>query len=203
MGTSTITTCIECRDSLTAPLRKPSMRYLDEFLRLRCAPDLLAWGLFPNSKEITESLAAYEAVRQYLWPSWLPDDPRIEVFCVGDGATPRTAATFALRSKWQVHSVDPRLRRESEQLPIDRLWVNRCKVEDLVVANRPARSIIVAVHSHADLHRAYMACRGAEETAVIAMKCCVPQNLGVPPDEIYEDFGVWSPHRTVQVWRSI
>lgn len=40
-------------------------RYLDEFVRCRCAPDLLARKLFPNAKEVTESFAAYAAVRKH------------------------------------------------------------------------------------------------------------------------------------------
>src|SRR6185295_14541542 len=41
-------------------------RHINEFFRLDCAPDLLRLRLFPNSKEITESMAAYHAVRWQL-----------------------------------------------------------------------------------------------------------------------------------------
>lgn len=44
-------------------------RYINEFIRLRGAPDLLALGVFPNAKEITETMAAWSAVLPAsLWP---------------------------------------------------------------------------------------------------------------------------------------
>src|SRR5579872_7431860 len=51
----------------------PALRYLNEFTKLKCAPDLLAWGLFPNAKEITESLGAYNAIRKHI--RWDLGDP--------------------------------------------------------------------------------------------------------------------------------
>lgn len=41
-----------------------SCRYMDELIRLGCAPELLSMKLFPDCKEITESMAMFEAVRQ-------------------------------------------------------------------------------------------------------------------------------------------
>src|SRR5687767_13024693 len=77
-------------------LRKPTTRYFDQLLSLRCVLDLLAHEVFPNAKEITESLAAVRAAFKY---SGLDSgDTSIQVVCVGDGATPRTAATFAFRT---------------------------------------------------------------------------------------------------------
>ena len=43
-------------------------RYINEFPGLKCASDLLAWGLFPSNpgKEITETFATYRAVCNYV-----------------------------------------------------------------------------------------------------------------------------------------
>lgn len=42
----------ELRNELQLRVRKPDLRYLDELLRLKCGPDLLELGLFPNAKEV-------------------------------------------------------------------------------------------------------------------------------------------------------
>lgn len=93
-------------------------RYVDEFLGLRCAPELLEMRLFPNGKEITESMSAYSAARKYVscLPGFALNDPNVSVICVGDGHQPRTATLFAMRTAWSTYSVDPLLTvAESDQ----------------------------------------------------------------------------------------
>lgn len=102
-------------------LRKPTTRYFDQFLSLRCAVDLITYGLFPNAKEITESLAAVRAV--FLHSGLDRKDPRIHAVCVGDGGTPRTAAALAFRTAWKCHSVDPLLNRDRIEYWEDRAAV--------------------------------------------------------------------------------
>ena len=46
-----------------------SARYLDEFVRLQCAPMLLEAGVFPDAKEISEAMAAFNAYRQFVMPN--------------------------------------------------------------------------------------------------------------------------------------
>src|SRR6188474_1758259 len=89
-GGRTLARYHERPDAVELVIRRPTTRYLDQFLALRCAPDLIASGVFPNAKEITESMAAVRA----LWRNARVDrhDPRVAAICVGDGVTPRTAA---------------------------------------------------------------------------------------------------------------
>ena len=76
-------------------------RYLNDFIKLnKSAADMLNLGLFPNAKEITESYSAFNAVKTKLKQYEL-GDPGVTVVSVGDGRTPRTAALFAFRTKWQ------------------------------------------------------------------------------------------------------
>ncbi len=177
------------------------LKYISEFITLTCAPDLVAMRLFPNAKEITESFGAYNAVR-YRLPEWKLSDPEVTMVAVGDGSTPRTAATFAMRSAWSCFSVDPnlkggRLRWEA----IDRLTVLQSRVED--VAIHSPRVILVAVHSHVTLSRALKAI-AADEIAVVAMPCCVPQYIpGQEPDIEYDDPAVMSACRRIKIWKSV
>lgn len=184
-------------------------RYLSELFRLRCAADIFKLRLFPNPKEVTESFAAYEAVRSRLAArGWALGDSGITMVAVGDGSTPRTAATFAMRSAWRCISVDPRMRvhfgqpERHQWSEIRRLEVHRNTIE-LAGLRVSGRVVLVAVHSHANLGAAVRACSAASELAVIAIPCCVRQELGSLPDEQYEDGHCISPCRTVKIWNAV
>ena len=191
----------ESKSTQTIVVRKPSIGYLDELCRLRCGGDLLEMDVFPNAKEITESFGAYEAVWRYLDVD--RNDPDVHVYCVGDGTTPRTGATFAYRSRWTVESIDPAMGWKLKWAGIKRLRVQPYKVEQLGLAPRPRRSIIVAVHSHANLQACVRILRGEHQTDVVAMECCVPLALHRRPDVEYEDPKILSPKRKIAIWRRV
>lgn len=91
-----------------APAPVMNLQYLDRFLRWDCCADLLHMGLFPNSKEITESMACLEVLDKVLKLK-LSDESTLCIV-VGDGTVPRTAALLAMRTKWRrIFSVDPDL----------------------------------------------------------------------------------------------
>ena len=177
-------------------------RYIDEFLGLRCAADLLAWGLFPSNpgKEVTETFATYRAVYNHV-PVQL-NDPSVALVSVGDGHTPRTAATFAVRSKWQCYSIDPAL-REKDWSGIQRLTIHRRKVEDTILDLRDASAVvIVAVHSHA-LLKAVLDNVLGRPRHLVTLPCCVPQEI---PNRVfigYQDTQIWSPKNTFRIWLDI
>jgi hypothetical protein len=173
-----------------------TLRYLNEMVRMRCTVDMLELRLFPDMKEVTESYAAYAAVRDHCGLAL--SDPSVTVLAVGDGHTPRTAATFAFRSAWRCFSIDPRITLR-DWSSIQRLTVLRSLVEDVPPIQCDGPAVIVAVHSHAPLRAAYEAVR-APEIYVVAIPCCVPQKLWRKPDMAYDDPGIWSPKRAVHVW---
>ena len=174
--------------------------YLDELTRLKCAPDMLKTRLFPNAKEVTESFGAYNAARTHLQDVAPLGSPNVTCICVGDGFTPRTAATFAFRTAWQCVSIDPKLRPRGYS--IDRLRVIPKRVEDvLLVTSNPV--VIVAVHSHVSLPESLACVPAAPIVGVIAIPCCVPLELERPPDIEYADPNIWSPKRTVRIWRAL
>lgn len=177
------------------------VRYLGEFITLKCAPDMLAMKLFPNAKEISESFAAFEAIRRHLQELSL-GDPNVTLIAVGDGGTPRTAATFAFRSNWICHSIDPNLKGGKLRWNnIARLTIHPEKVEQ-VPPIKADTAVVVAVHSHADLRKAVLVAN-AKRVVVVAMPCCVPQKLSIPPDKRYEDKSVISPKREILIWKDI
>lgn len=173
------------------------MRYLMEFVTLSCATDMLAMRVFPNGKEISESFGAFNAVR-YRLPQFDLKDPNVRVVCVADGTTPRTGATFALRSAWTVYSIDPLMRGGTQRWSaIKRLTTIPTRIEEFTF--QADRVIVVAVHSHADLRKSVAGIK-ARELAVVAIPCCVNLDLDVKPTRVYQDKGIISPCRTVKIW---
>jgi len=89
-------------------LAEVRLDYLDRFLRWECGLMLQELALFPNAKEITESVACLQALEKHGAAPLSEANTLCAV--VGDGSTPRTAALLAMRSKWRrVVSVDPAL----------------------------------------------------------------------------------------------
>ncbi len=198
-------------------IKKPTMRYFDEFLGHKASIDMLELKLFPNAKEITESFSAYRAVVKNFSKQVNLNDPNVNLVVVGDGSTPRTAATFAFRSQWNCISIDPNLNLKDRWRRINRLHCIKKNVEDVTEDDLPKDfagkpTIIVAVHSHANLINAfntieYLANREIDIDSniigVVALPCCVPQIL--TPEfykntKEYYDWGVWSPDRLMKVW---
>jgi hypothetical protein len=178
-------------------------RHINEFVKLKCAPDLLGLGLFPNAKEITESMAAYRAVFWGLLRDKAKElgDPTVAVVAVGDGCVPRTAALFAFRSNWQCFSVDPAMKRTDWN--IKRLQVFDCKIEEFNLnCSCFSAVILVLVHSHATVRASLDRITGTVRH-VVAIPCCVPHELPGKPYTGYEDYGIWSPKRTVKIWRNV
>lgn len=178
----------------------PLFRYINELVGCSCFPDLLALKIFPNAKELTESAAAYNAVRHRLKQYDLKD-PTVSVVCVGDGCTPRTASMFAFRSAWTCYSIDPNMNDGKWEASVKRLHIVKSKIEDW--HGEFDKVIVVAVHSHATLENAALNVTG-KQRSFVAIPCCVKQTLwSIAPDVEYVDKGIWSPENKVKVWRSV
>ena len=180
------------------------LSYVDEFLRMKCATDMMEHKLFPNSKEITESFGAYWAVCN--WLDVDRADPDIHIVAVGDGHAPRTAATFAFRSKWMCHSVDPLLRGRESWNDIRRLTVNRMMIEEWRAPQNIKHAVVVAVHSHAKLPASILPLQraGCQKISIVAMPCCVPLELpGQEPDIEFVDERVASKKNEIRIWSEV
>lgn len=179
-------------------------RYMNEFIKMnKSGSDMLHLGLFPDAKEITESYGALNAVRTKL-KQYDFDDPSVTLVSVGDGTTPRTAALFAFRTKWQCISIDPLLKNCMHyEENIQRLTCYNSKVEDLDPSRLSFdKVVIVAVHSHASLQNILQHVKG-KIRSLVAIPCCVPYvHDSIKPIE-YSDSGIWSPKNRVKVWRTI
>jgi len=181
------------------------VKYINELLRLKCASDLIGKRLFPNAKEITESMAACAAAHERFRADL--SNRAMAAMVVGDGHVPRTGAVFAYRSAWTVYSIDPKMRAKwlGNGHGISRLHAYDCRIEDLHRPLSPMhdRIVVVAVHSHASLsHSVAVARRFADQVDVISIPCCVPDDLP-QPSESYVDTAISSPCRQVNIWRDV
>lgn len=166
------------KGEMEVTIRFPNLRYMNEFVALRCASDMLELGLFPNAKEITESFACYRAVKLHV--PFALSDPEVVVVVVGDGGTPRTAATFAFRTAWSCHSVDPALREVGAPWAgkIDRLYESAVKVEDFEFDSMCDKLVVVLPHSHAPLDVVLDRVKiDGGERHVVALPCCTEHRI--------------------------
>jgi hypothetical protein len=190
---------LETNKMSTKTDRKARERYLTKFLTGRNFALLHACRIFPNPKEITESFGAFQAVQRH--SGFDQGDPDVLLVCVGDGRSPRTAATFAAQSRWRCHSVDPLATGGDRKFnrALGNLRTHKLRIEQMPVMHAEC-AVIVAVHSHARLPEAVAKVQ-ANRLCIVAMPCCVPQSLDVEPDIRYRDSAVWSPCNEVLVWK--
>jgi len=178
-------------------------KYLNEYLSLSCCPDLNAAKIWPNAKEITESMGAFSAVRNHI----LKNDDKlfkskdIVLLSVGDGKTPRTAALFACRTAWECYSIDPILNL-NKQWPFKRLNLWKNKIEDLKFEFKDKECIIVMVHSHASVKKTLTHIT-AKIRHLVTIPCCVPHILPNTPYIGYTDTNIASDKNEVKIWLNV
>ncbi len=177
-------------------------KHIEEFFKLKCAPDLLAWKLFPNAKEVTESMAAFEAVRNIVMTRAGINykSTNVKLICVGDGVVPRTAALFATRTAWDCYSIDPMMR--DFQYPVKRLQTYKNKIEELDFNFKDDIIVIVCVHSHATIKNILAHIHG-KERHLVTIPCCVPHVISNKSYIGYADANIWSEKNEIKVWINI
>lgn len=174
-----------------------SLKYINELVGCMCFPDLLSLKIFPDGKEVTESASIYAYIRKHQKDNFPFGDANTVFIAVGDGSTPRTASMFAFRSQWQCFSVDPALKWRNNGR-VGRLNIIPKRVEQLPNLHFD-KLVIAAVHSHANL-KIVADKFTANKRLIIAMPCCVSQDIGKPPTYEFVDNGVWSTKNRILVW---
>lgn len=181
------------------------MDYANTFIKSSVSHIALETKLFPNMKEITETLACFYAVSQNIMRernSFGRNDVNIVV--VGDGGTPRTAAWFALNTAWNCYSVDPEMSNKAWESKFDRLACYRLRVESVKIDCGNRDTVIIHPHSHARLSDSIASLQNYKNLHVVAMPCCVPQVIhGREADIVYNDEACLSPHNKIKIWTNV
>jgi len=199
----------ETNDGYIVRFPKPSLRYIDFFLKLEFASQLVATGFYPSAKEISETMGVFEAVRRGLELSYSQKD--IAVVVIGDGHCPRTATYFVHMTEWMVYSIDPALIRDWEVLlsktaHLDRLRMLPQMIEECALEVADFSTVVlVFVHSHASLAHSLQALSLNKETRVhaVSMPCCQDDDLGIDPDFTIHDPAILTVMRAIHVYKDI
>jgi hypothetical protein len=188
-----------------------SFYYLNQFIgRNLCAADLLLLRCFPDAKEITESFGMYWAIIKELQIE--AKNEHVHVYCIGDGARPRTAALCAFKSKWTAYAIDPNMKDEQQLRStfgaVERLYIHADKGEDLIYALEDPDAIMVFVfcHSHASLSQIfkniYIKPNTNQQVHLISMPCCIPDDLQIR-HESYFDEHIASPKNQINIYKNL
>jgi hypothetical protein len=96
--------------------------YVNEYLKKNCSGQLQSLFSLSNNpyKEITESMAAFENMRDFIDVK----DPEHVYLCIGDGSLCLTGALFVFCTHGYIVSIDPAINRDH----VDR-WADREKVK--------------------------------------------------------------------------
>jgi hypothetical protein len=176
--------------------------HLHRFFKLNTASLLMGQRVFPNLKEITESMGAFVAIHNHITPIVDRNDKNVDVFCVGDGHSPRTAALIASLTKWNCHSIDPQMR--NKKWDFKRLTTYRTKIQDVTFTGKEDKTaLIVCVHSHASLKDSVKSISGYGNTYLINIPCCVKPDLEQQPFVSYLDYGIHSEKREVSIYKTL
>ena len=199
------------RDVYEIVMTKPHTRYLDWFWTRKVVPLMHQLGVFPDCKEISESVAAYFAASRTL--RMKVTDEKVMAICVGDGAMPRTSVLLALTTKWQVIAIDPDMEKAKDKIKcilsqVGRLRVLPHRIEEVPLAPEDfdgiERLLLIHVHSHASLSASLQSFRKAGwlgEILVVSIPCCVPDDLNADLHKSFQDAGILSPQNLVNLYK--
>lgn len=174
-----------------------SIKYFDELTQSCKFQLMLNLKLFPNAKEISESMAMYSAIKNKLK---LPLDGGFNCVVVGDGHTPRTASLIAMHSNYKCYSIDPNLKMKFTWKRIERLSMYDMKVES-VSMKFDEHTIIILPHSHVNL-KTCLEQISAPSYTLITMDCCFDNSLKQNPDIEYCDDAIWSIKNKIKIWEN-
>lgn len=179
-------------------------KYIARYFSLNSSAEMQELNLFPNIKEISESMAMYYCVANYL-SNWELDinlkNENINIFVFGDGKTPRTAGLFSFMTKWKTYSIDPNM-GDKNFSSIKRLSIYKQKEKDFICPSLDSNSIniIILPHSHADIDLCWNKINH-DKKWLISMPCFYPKRLK-QECFIYIDNNIISPKNSIEIYCS-
>lgn len=206
----------EHRDHYSMELPKPSRKYLDEFLRLDCAPDLLERGAFRGASEsITVAMGLFSAVRRYVLPRGGSfDNEAIRLVVAEDTQLALdVAALFAFRTKWKCSVIFEAPASLRAAMPmgyqdprVERLTFYPCGLmEGMWMFDGPTIVMLPGQkYAPADASLRIKAFNPVDEYQY--PKSCVALGQfpwhpkAEPPKMQHQDPAIWAPDQTISIW---
>ena len=175
-----------------------NLGYLEKYFTFSRIGDFQKAKLFPNLKEVTESMGILEACLLISDTQGIKrNNPNVKVIVVGDGHRPRTAALVASCTAWSSVSIDPALIIGN---PFPKVESIKSKVED-IANDKLSYDIPVIVcfpHSHASMTTALGKIK-APIRHLVSLPCCVPDDI-YNPDITYQDDNIMSKMNKVNIY---
>lgn len=121
---------------------------------------------FPNEKEVSESVGAFNAIMKYM--KGMRYKTNVNCYVIGDGKYPTTGMLIVTNTWWNVWSIDPNLKITESERPRLKLF-GGCS-EDFVPESAEY-NIIVSVHGHGDINEFYDKLSGKKLS--VSIPCCL------------------------------
>jgi len=177
------------------------VKYVNRFIGWNSAAEMLEMKLFPNIKEIAESVSMLYCVEQKLM-GWDTDIEKkredINVVVIGDGVSPRTACVFAFHTNWNCYSIDPLLRKE--EYPVRKLKVYQKEIKEVKLNFGDQITIIIMPHSHAPIEECWNNVQSTRKW-LIKLECCTKDRLDFP-GITYRDKYAITPENQIFIWNN-
>lgn len=177
-------------------------KYIARFFSWNSAPDLLERKIFPNIKEIAESMSMFNVVENMIF-NWDDDikqlrkENDVTVVVVGDGHSPRTAAIFCYLTGWNVISIDPEMRKTDWD--IQRLTCYNKRVEEVENMNFGDKPVIIIYpHSHAPVQIGWDKFQSTRKW-LIKMECCTKDKLNLPYYSFRDEYAITKANQ-IFIW---
>ena len=178
-------------------------KYINQFIRLKSAPDLLAYKIFPNVKEICESYSCRNILYKF-YPHIIMNDPNINIIVIGDGRQPRTGAFFAFTTAHNIISIDPNFSEKwaNNNHTMDRLLCIKDRAERLMFDYD--NIVLIAPHAHVNINNLCQKWK-FKTMYIVSMPCCLKdqQILNKKVGFHYRDTEIPSPENHLFGWKII
>lgn len=187
---------------------------LSDFLRRKCSVTYINLGLVPSVKELTESLATVEAIRNHLSDVARLDDPDVTAVVIGDGMTPRTGALLSLYTHWEIHTIDPIMKTDEKYNVAGNLAQYPCIVQDVMIrphSTTAPKVVLILVHCHVTLPTALNCLLLPEmpcSVSIVTCPCCQfvklhPTLFDEPADVTYVDPSILSNKNRFFIYKNV
>ena len=208
---------------------KHLFRYIDEFLSLKCVTDLINHKIYPDAKEITESMSILNALRKYFHSSskdlqkhkdYNFANKNVTAIIIGDGSTPRIASLLCFVTKWNnIYSIDPQLKinKNKSWKNIKHLKCLRSKIEDITIKVQDVKDnniVVIFMHSHVLLEQSLLSISNLNnnnfngKVSLITVPCCQYINkhktlYDKEADYVFTDVSMATNKNTFYIWKDI
>ena len=133
------------------------------------------YDIMPNdiTKEMLEVGGVLLRIQKHV-PYEIRMNSDVNCYVIGDGISPRCGTSVVYMTKWNVLSIDPAMRHEWLEKKISpRLSCLAIKGEEVFFEKGKLITVVICIHSHADLPNIIANNKDIENLLVFSVPCCM------------------------------